>query len=83
MVYYAKTFELLHELTEEGEKAYQKMLEFAADELLFKHKHPIKYWLQRIRNKWLYGDSAWLGPEYPEQEKFKDGFSYTCQEKAE
>ena len=78
MVYYAKTFELLHELTEDGEKAYQKMLEFAADELLFKHKHPIKYWWQRLRNWWKLGDSEWLGPEYSKEEKYQDGFSYTA-----
>ena len=77
MVYYTDTLEPLHGLTESGEEMYRKLLEQRADEILFKSKHPIKYWWQRLRNWVKYGDSEWLGPEYGEDEKYKDGFSYT------
>lgn len=83
MVYYTKTLEPLHELTEEGRKAYEHMLEAIADEILFRHKHPIKYWFQRLCNKLKYGDSTWLGPEYSEQEKYKDSFSYSLNQKSD
>lgn len=42
MVYNTKTFEILHELTEDGMIAYQKMLEEEADMILYNHQHPIK-----------------------------------------
>lgn len=32
-------------MTEEGEDAYRLMLELKADEILFKAKHPVKYWI--------------------------------------
>ena len=77
MVYYTDTLEPLHELTEEGEKLHRKLLEQQADEILFKSKHPLKYWAQRLKNWIKFGDSTWLGPNYSEDEKYKDGFSYT------
>ena len=33
----------LHPLTELGREHYQQMLERAADEIIFKHKHPLKW----------------------------------------
>ena len=48
MVYDAKTFEILHGLTNEGEENYHKMLEEKADEILFKHQHPFKWMLIKI-----------------------------------
>lgn len=77
MVYYKDTLEPLHNLTEQGEELLKQLLEQRADEILFKHKHPIKYWFQRLRNWIKLGDSTWLGPDYDEQEKFKAGFSYS------
>lgn len=77
MVYYTNTLEPLHGLTKFGKEMYKKLLEQRADEILFKSKHPIKYWWQRTRNLIRHGDSKWLGPEYSEEEKYKDGFSYT------
>ena len=45
MVYDSKTNEPLHKMTKEGEEAYRLMLELKADEILFKAKHPLKYWI--------------------------------------
>ena len=78
MVYYTNTLKPLHELSNAGEELHRKLLEQKADEILFKHKHPIKYWRQRLRNWWKIGDSEWLGPEYSEEEEYQDGFSYTA-----
>ena len=44
MVYNEKTLKLYHSLTEKGEKEYYLMLEKKADEILYKAKHPLKYW---------------------------------------
>lgn len=77
MVYDSKTLEPLHEMTPDAEEAYRLMLELKADEILFKAKHPVKYWIQRFRNYIKYGDSTWDGAHYSEEEKYKDGFSYT------
>ena len=76
MVYDSETNKPLHKMTEEGEDAYRLMLELKADEILFKAKHPVKYWIQRIMNFIKYGDSTWDGAHYSEEEKYKDGFSY-------
>ena len=76
MVYETKTLELCHDLSGDGEMAYRHMLELKADELLFKSKHPVRYWLQRIRNLLKKGDSTWDGAHYTEEEKYKDGYSY-------
>lgn len=32
-----------HRLSKEGKASYEKMLERKADEILFKHEHPIKW----------------------------------------
>lgn len=64
-------------MTPEAEEAYRLMLELKADEILFKAKHPVKYWIQRFKNYIKYGDSTWDGAHYSEEEKYKDGFSYT------
>ena len=76
MVYETKTLELCHDLSGDGEMAYRHMLELKADELLFKSKHPVRYWLQRIWNLMQTGDSTWDGAHYSEKDKYKDGFSY-------
>ena len=76
MVYETHTKQVVHALTEKGKEAYRLLLELKADEILFKAKHPVKYWLQRLRNLWKYGDSTWDGAHYSEDEKYKDGFSY-------
>ena len=66
MVYETKTLELCHKLTEEGEREWRILLERKADEILFRAKHPLKYWAQRLRNLIKNGDSTWDGPHYPE-----------------
>lgn len=38
-----------HELSIEGKASYEKMLERKADEILFKHKHPIRWFAQKIK----------------------------------
>jgi hypothetical protein len=48
MVYYSKTLEICHGLTEKGEEEYQKMLEQVADDILFRSKHPFKWFFGRI-----------------------------------
>jgi hypothetical protein len=52
------------------------LLELMADEILFKSKHPFKYWMQRFMNWVRTGDSTWDGAHYTEKEKYKDGYSY-------
>ena len=42
MVYETKTFRCLHELTEQGELEYRKMLEKEADLILWKNKHKVR-----------------------------------------
>lgn len=66
MVYDAETLEPCHTLTKEGEEEYRRMLEFKADEILFKSKHPIRYWASRLRNLLVKGDSSWDGAHYSE-----------------
>ena len=48
MVYDAKTFRVLHGLTPRGRDAYHKMLEDEADEILFKHQHPFRWFAGKI-----------------------------------
>ena len=79
MAYYEDTLEPLHDLTPQGEEMHRRLLEYMADEILFRYKHPFKYWAQRLRNWWVLGDSTWTGPGYSDEEKYKDGFSYSCQ----
>ena len=76
MVYETKTLELCHQLTEDGEREYRLLLEQVADEILFRSKHPIRYWCQRLFNYLKTGDSTWDGAHYAEHEKYKDGYSY-------
>ena len=40
----------LHPLTQVGEENYRKMLERKADEILFKHKHPLKWAVQKVQS---------------------------------
>lgn len=49
MVYDSKTFEILHGLTPEGEEEYRKMLEHEADMILFRHEHPLRWLLLRLK----------------------------------
>ena len=77
MVYMTKTLELCHPLTEDGEREYKKLLEMHADEILFKSKHPVRYWLQRAKNLAVNGDSTWDGAHLDGELEFKDGFSYS------
>lgn len=77
MVYDTNSLKPCHDLTSDGWMSYFAMLERKADEILFKRKHPIKYWWQRLRNLWEFGDSEWLGPEYSEEDEYQDGFSYS------
>ena len=48
MVYETKSLEICHGLTPKGEKAYRKMLEEKADEILFWHRHPVKWLISKI-----------------------------------
>lgn len=43
-----KDLKPLHKLTEVGEEHYKKFLEEKADEILFKHQHPFKWFMQKI-----------------------------------
>ena len=49
MVYNDKTLEILHGLTPEGKEQYQKMLEQKADEILFKHEHPLRWAVNAVK----------------------------------
>lgn len=42
MVYETKTLRLYHQLTKLGDEHWKKYLEILADEILWRHKHPIK-----------------------------------------
>lgn len=50
MVYNSKTYELYHKLSKDAEDKYRKILEHAADEILFKNQHPIKWTINKIAN---------------------------------
>ena len=76
MAYDTNTLELLHALSDKGEEEYHLLLELKADEILFKSKHPFKYWFRRFRNWVRTGDSTWDGARYSEKDKYKDGYSY-------
>ena len=39
----------LHKLSKSGEDAYRKFLEQKADEILFKHEHPIKWFIEKVK----------------------------------
>lgn len=51
MVYDSKTYKPLHDLTKEGREIYERMLESAADEILERNEHPIRYYFRRILEK--------------------------------
>ena len=76
MAYFTDTLEPCHRLSDEGEMHLRMLLELKADEILFKHKHPIRYWLQRFVNLLRCGDSTWDGAHYSKEDKYKDGYSY-------
>lgn len=48
MVYETKTLKICHKLSKEGKCNYEKFLEQKADEILFKHEHPIKWLFKKI-----------------------------------
>lgn len=39
----------LHELTEDGKRKYIDLLEKTADEILFKHQHPLKWAIMKAK----------------------------------
>ena len=45
-----------HGLSKEGKASYEKMLERKADEILFKHEHPFKWFVQKF--------ILWKGMQY-------------------
>ncbi len=49
MVYDSKTYVCLHKLTDKGKENYEAMLEAAADEILFRHQHPFRWMLQKMK----------------------------------
>ncbi len=49
MVYDAKTYVCLHKLTDKGKENYEAMLEAVADEILFRHEHPVRWMLEKIK----------------------------------
>lgn len=55
MVYDSKTFQNLHNLTDEGLQNYRDMLEREADRILYRHEHPFKYYWGVVRDffRWL------------------------------
>lgn len=50
MVIDEETLVPLHELTEEGKEIYRRYLEYRADEILFKDKHPLVYLYEYIKD---------------------------------
>ena len=49
MVYETKSLRICHKLTPEGEEAYRKMLEEKADEILFRHEHPVRWFVSKVK----------------------------------
>lgn len=49
MVYDSETLEALHELTDDGAVEYKKMLEAAADDILYRSEHPFRWFTERVR----------------------------------
>lgn len=39
----------MHPLTKQGEDAYHLFLEKTADDILFKHEHPVKWTWQKVK----------------------------------
>lgn len=55
MVFEEDTLKLLHPLTDEGKRRYEKFLELKADEILFKNEHPLIYLYKQIK-EWIQHD---------------------------
>ena len=55
MVLEENTLRILHPLTEEGERQYQKYLKQKAHEILFKNEHPLIYLYKQIK-EWFKHD---------------------------
>ena len=51
MAYDEKTLQPLHALTERGVEEYHRLLERKADEILYRHSHPVKYFFRKILGK--------------------------------
>lgn len=52
MVYDSETYEICHHLTKDGKKRYREILEKAADEILWRHEHPVKAFFKDVKD-WL------------------------------
>ena len=39
----------LHRLTKKGEEQYHQYLETVADEILFKHDHPVRWFIEKLK----------------------------------
>jgi hypothetical protein len=48
MVYYNKTLIPCHKLTKEGALKYHLLLEKKADEILYRHQHPFKWFFEKM-----------------------------------
>lgn len=44
-----KNLKPLHQLSKQGEEAYNHFLEVKADEILFKHQHPFKWAVEKAK----------------------------------
>ncbi|MBP5784782.1 MAG: hypothetical protein J6W16_04280 [Methanobrevibacter sp.] len=44
----------LHGLTKKGEEQYHQYLESIADEILFKHQHPFKWIIEKMKEYFKY-----------------------------
>ena len=48
MAYDEETLKPLHGLTEEGRLEYDRLLEEKADEILYRHSHPVRHFFKKI-----------------------------------
>ena len=44
----------MHPLTQKGEKEYHELLESIATEMIFKHSHPIKWFIEKAKENFSY-----------------------------
>lgn len=51
MVFETKTFILLHKLTADAKEKYEKILEDEATRIIFKNRHPIRYFFKKYFQK--------------------------------
>lgn len=56
MVFYKDSFVLCHDLTKKGESAYHEFLERKADEIMFRHEHPFRWFWGKIAG--FFGQSS-------------------------